>query len=740
MAAPVVSCEIGSEEASENVDREAHVDAESLRQNSSAETDDGEFKKPSLLSVGSSRGTRPHLTGTEAEGSGTRPVAPESGDDNNEGKGGKTPTPPPPLPYREPSWSSVPNKQYSLEIIKEGAIIGYKKLEGHSLKIVGRLACCDIQMDHPSVSRYHAVLQFGQIDEQGSGWAVYDLQSTHGTFVNKERLPGRSYRRLRVGHTLRVGASSRMLVLQGPETDEEVECELSVTELKALGRKRKEKLESLEQKMLGEDQNEEEEGPVNIAKSSQDENATCNWGMDDYNPDEDGEEEEQCDENPFAVGFHEEKEAYYVKDPKKALREFFEREGMDLEYDVEEKGPASWLCKVRLQMENSNGHELVAEAAGTGRKKEVVVQCALEACRMLDANGLLRQEAGGRKRKERNWEEADFYDSDEDTFLDRTGAVEHKRLQRMRKAGKVHEKTDTYDSLIQKLKDVDEELCSTEEQLKLSKKAPSTAGSDDSLEAYMSEIRSGTVAVADGVARRKLRLRSFELKKERQRLARLVEIARPASLPDMKPLPGQHPSSAVASRTDGATKKLFLPMFGAMKGGCKLKTGTVGRLPQKREPLPSSLFSLKTKEVEEDDDDDEEEEIQRKHDIESSSISGCTELKSSTNDPVETPDVQSAPSFVAAPPAECCERDFPVDSTGDAKGVCQQEIPVVKEDDSRDEAQPKMQRKQKIYGPRKPPQLHPHVCSRQDPKYASWLPPEDQTGDGKTYLNEKFGY
>uniref|UniRef100_A0A8C4Q2Z1 Solute carrier family 4 member 1 adaptor protein n=1 Tax=Eptatretus burgeri TaxID=7764 RepID=A0A8C4Q2Z1_EPTBU len=535
-----------------------------------------------------------------------------------------------------------------------------------------------------------------------------------------------------------------MFVLQGPETDQEVECELSVTELKALGRQRKEKLERLEQKMLGEDPD-EEEGPHDIAKSAQEENATCNWGMDDYNPDEDGEEEEQCDENPFAVGFHEEKEAYYVKDPKKALREFFEREGMDLEYDVEEKGPASWLCKVRLQMENSNGQELVAEAAGTGRKKEVVAQCALEACRMLDANGLLRQEAGGRKRKERNWEEADFYDSDEDTFLDRTGAVEHKRLQRMRKAGKVHEKTDTYASLVLKLKDVDKELCSTEEQLKLSQKAPSTAESDDSLEAYMSEIRSGAVAVVDGVTRRKLRLRNFELKKDRQRLVRLIEIARPASLPDMKPLPGENPS-AVKARTDGAAKKIFLPMFGAMKGGCKLKTGTVGRLPQKREPLPSSLFSLKTKEVEEEeeeDDDEEEEEIQHKHDIESSSISGCMALeKSSTNDPGETPQVQSAPSYIAAPPAECCKRDVPVHTTGTAKekSIFQQEIPVVKEDHLRDEAQPKMQRKQKIYGPSKPPQLHLDVCSGEDPKYASWLPPEDQTGDGKTYLNKKFGY
>ena len=54
--------------------------------------------------------------------------------------------------------------------------------------------------------------------------------------------------------------------------------------------------------------------------------------------------------------------------------------------------------------------------------------------------------SASRKRKNKNWEDDDFYDSDEDTFLDRTGTIEKKRFQRMKKAGK--DKVETYDSLV----------------------------------------------------------------------------------------------------------------------------------------------------------------------------------------------------------------------------------------------------------------------------------------------------
>lgn len=55
--------------------------------------------------------------------------------------------------------------------------------------------------------------------------------------------------------------------------------------------------------------------------------------------------------------------------------------------------------------------------------------------------------AESRKKKSKNWEDDDFYDSDEDTFLDRTGTIEKKRLYRMKKSGK-DVKVETYESLV----------------------------------------------------------------------------------------------------------------------------------------------------------------------------------------------------------------------------------------------------------------------------------------------------
>ena len=52
------------------------------------------------------------------------------------------------------------------------------------------------------------------------------------------------------------------------------------------------------------------------------------------------------------------------------------------------------LATRRLPIDTISG-EAVAEASLKGRKKDAVILCALNACRMLDAHDILRQSAKG---------------------------------------------------------------------------------------------------------------------------------------------------------------------------------------------------------------------------------------------------------------------------------------------------------------------------------------------------------
>jgi len=52
-------------------------------------------------------------------------------------------------------------------------------------------------------------------------------------------------------------------------------------------------------------------------------------------------------------------------------------------------------------VDDALGRQLVAEVTHTGKKKDTAIQCCLEACRMLEARGLLRQEAGEDSARER---------------------------------------------------------------------------------------------------------------------------------------------------------------------------------------------------------------------------------------------------------------------------------------------------------------------------------------------------
>ncbi|NXM74707.1 NADAP protein, partial [Serilophus lunatus] len=317
-------------------------------------------------------------------------------------------------------------------------------------------------------------------------------------------------------------------------------------------------------------------------------------------------EEDEVEENPIAVDFQDVQDAFYTKDPRKALQGFFDREGEELEYEYDDRGHNTWLCRIKLPVDDASGKQLVAEVLHSGKKKEAMIQCALEACRLLDARGVLRQEAVSRKRKSKNWEDEDFYDSDDDTFLDRTGAVEKKRLNRMRKAGKIEEKPETYDSLVRRFIMTYQysshfptmTICI----FSLHCLVQSQPAAQDSLDEFMTEIKSG--CTLDSVARKKLHLRSFELKKEQQRLKGLIKLVKPAELPELKPQGGSY-----SLNTENKPKKMNLPLFGAMKGGSKfkLKTGSLGKVPVKRPDIPESLLNMKDDGPEEEEEEEQEE-------------------------------------------------------------------------------------------------------------------------------------
>jgi len=121
------------------------------------------------------------------------------------------------IPYKEPSWGGITDKPYYFEVVKNGAVADRVELTDKSYYVFGRLPSCDHAMDHPSLSRYHAVVQHcAKTNAEGRdlGWYLYDLDSTHGTWVNKTKVSPRVFHRLRVGYVVKFGGSTRLYILQ----------------------------------------------------------------------------------------------------------------------------------------------------------------------------------------------------------------------------------------------------------------------------------------------------------------------------------------------------------------------------------------------------------------------------------------------------------------------------------------------------------------------------------------------
>lgn len=119
--------------------------------------------------------------------------------------------------YEAPEWSCLPpdgQPCFSLEVLKDGVIVEEIALGGKEYFLLGRQRdAVDIPMDHPSISRVHAVLNY----RDDGALMLLDLQSAQGSMLNKKRCDSDNYYRVYVGDMLQFGASTRKYIVGGPE-------------------------------------------------------------------------------------------------------------------------------------------------------------------------------------------------------------------------------------------------------------------------------------------------------------------------------------------------------------------------------------------------------------------------------------------------------------------------------------------------------------------------------------------
>lgn len=127
------------------------------------------------------------------------------------------------LKYVPPPESMKPDLKWRLYTFKNGDPLG-EPYYIHRLThyLFGReRKIADIPLDHPSISKQHAVLQFRQVskdDEYGVSHQVVkpylmDLGSVNGTFLNGERIEAQRYYELMEKDLVKFGLSSREYVM-----------------------------------------------------------------------------------------------------------------------------------------------------------------------------------------------------------------------------------------------------------------------------------------------------------------------------------------------------------------------------------------------------------------------------------------------------------------------------------------------------------------------------------------------
>ncbi|VDN10630.1 unnamed protein product [Dibothriocephalus latus] len=117
------------------------------------------------------------------------------------------------IKYNEPEDARKPTVFWRMYPFKGNESLPVLHIHRQSGYLIGRdRNIADIPMDHPSISKQHAVLQFRYTKGQTRLYVI-DLESANGTFLNNKKIEPRRYYEVQETDVIKFGFSSRDYVV-----------------------------------------------------------------------------------------------------------------------------------------------------------------------------------------------------------------------------------------------------------------------------------------------------------------------------------------------------------------------------------------------------------------------------------------------------------------------------------------------------------------------------------------------
>ncbi|KAJ4972964.1 hypothetical protein NE237_006138 [Protea cynaroides] len=650
------------------------------------------------------------------------------------------------VPYTIPLWSEAPCHPFSLEVLKDGYIIDQFDVSKKGAYMFGRVDLCDFVLEHPTISRFHAVFQF---KKDGDAY-LYDLGSTHGTFVNKKQVKQKVYTELHVGDVIRFGQSSRLYIFQGPS--ELMPPEADITNIRNV--KIQEEMQDREASLLR----------ARVEASLAD---GISWGMDDDAIEEIEEDAEEVTWQTYKGQLTEKQE----KTRNKIIKRSEKIANMRKEIDA-----------IRVK-DIAQGGLTQGQQTQIARNEQRMSQILEELENLEETlNESIQESLGARAgkivcgKKKGAAEDEDEALSDEDEFYDRT-----KQKSAIQKSGD-QQSIETAETLLDKEEAINKEI---EEKRKILLNEKSRTVSDtegaaeggDTLDAYMSGLSSQIVLdttmqiekeiaalqseldrvvyllkIADptGEAARKKDFRMQALKSNQQDIPKSGTMKQPAAKTNKISVPEKVENGSTMNETPNAIADAAKPP----EIDNNAFESTDSKAPVYTVTKPLWLGAIQDREVNE---------IQQETPSSTNESDEFVDYKDrkktlgAVNDALQKKesDLESAGPGLIIRKRKQVDNTAPEQSTSvsaEAETTAADAVALLlkhtqgvfaSEDDGIDESQhiqagtqprkdgPKSRR---VLGPERPAFLG----SNSD--YEAWVPPEGQSGDGRTSLNDRYGY